>query len=255
MQNRYDFIVSLVREAGEKVLLARNTHLEVSSKNDDRRDLVTNVDLEVNEFIALKIKQTYPEEFIYSEETEEEGKNDFWSIDPIDGTSNFARGIPHFAVVISYFENDIPIVGAIYNPVTQDLFSFSQERGCFLNDKPIHVNNTHLLKDAYVLLHIGRKEEVREWGVSLEREFLGKAKKITNLGSSALDLAYLAAGRVDVVVYGTMTTLDVAVATALVRAAGGEVYDIHGQPILFTKTPQQIIGTSTPELFEEIKTL
>ncbi|MDB5194425.1 MAG: Inositol-phosphate phosphatase [Parcubacteria group bacterium] len=254
MQNRYDFIISTVTEAGELVLSSKEKHLEISAKGGDSRDVLTNVDLEVNIFVTNKIKELFPGEMIYSEETEGgiAGQAAYWSIDPIDGTSNFARNIPHYATVISYIENGEAVVGAIYNPVTRELYSFEKEKGAFLDGKPIRVTDISALKDAYILLHIGRKTEVREWGLNLQKYFLEHAKKNTNLGSSALDLAFLASGRVDAVIYGTMTTADIAIATALVREAGGEVYDIAGAPITLADTPQQIIGTSTRALFDGI---
>lgn len=239
------------------MLEVKDKHLEVSSKGGDSRNLVTNVDLEVNAFITERINADFPNELIYSEETKDKvnESGSFWSIDPIDGTSNFARSIPHFAVVISWIENGEPTMGAIYNPVTNELFSFDKSKGAFLNSEPIKVSNVNILKDSYVLLHIGRKEDIRDWGINLERAFIAGAKKNTNLGSSALDLAFLAAGRVEAVIYGTMTTMDIACATALVRASGGEVYSIDGTPVKFLTTPQQIIATSNRALFEEISKL
>ena len=254
MQNRFEFINTLIKQAGQMVLESRDNHLEVLSKNGDTRDLVTNVDLEVNQFITERINAEFPNELIYSEETKDKvnESGSFWSIDPIDGTSNFARSLPHYAVVISWMENGEPVMGAIYNPVTHELFSFEKGRGSFLNEKQIKVSNITTLKDAYVLLHIGRKEDIREWGLNLQRAFISGAKKNINLGSSALDLSFLAAGRVDAVIYGTMTTMDIACATALVRASGGEVYSLDGTPIKFLTTPQQIVATSNKALFEEI---
>jgi myo-inositol-1(or 4)-monophosphatase len=252
MQNRYDFIISLIKEAGQKLFEVRDAHIETSTKNGDERDLVTNVDIEVNTFVVSKIQEAYPDDKIYTEEDGGEGVGNFWSIDPIDGTSNFARGLPHYAVVISYLEKREPIVGAIFNPVTRELFSFEKGKGAFLNGNTIKTTSVTTIKDSYVLLHIGRKDDVQEWGLHLQKHFLKSAKKNINLGSSALDLAFLAAGRVDAVIYGTMTTLDVAVAVALVRAAGGEVYSPDGMPIMFTKVPQKIVGTATKALFDEI---
>jgi myo-inositol-1(or 4)-monophosphatase len=255
--NRYEFAVLTAKTAGGLVLSSREKHLEVSSKNRDARDLLTNVDVEVNAFVIEAIKRSFPGEVIYSEESVGgiEGNAAYWSVDPIDGTSNFARDIPHFATVISYIENGQATVGAIYNPITDELFSFEKGRGVFLNGKAIHVTNISMIKDAYVLLHIGRKADVQDWGLKLQKYFLVNAKKNTNLGSSALDLAFLASGRVDAVIYGTMTTADIAVATALVREAGGEIYGIDGSSIELRDTPQQIIGTSTKALFEQISNI
>lgn len=236
---------------------ARGEHILVSSKNNDPRDIVTDVDLKIDRFIKSKINTEFPGEKIYSEETADEVdlSESFWSIDPIDGTSNFARGIPHFAVVISWIKNGEPFAGAIYNPVTKELFSFEKSRGASLNGKPISVSKISNLKDTYTLLHIGRKKEIMNWGINLQKNLLEKAKKNINLGSSALDLAFLATGRVDAVIYGTITTVDIAVATALVRAAGGEVYGLDAFPTKLSRVPQQIIATCTKDLFNEISRL
>ncbi len=250
---RHDFIVDLIQKSGEILLGSRDRNIPTTFKDGDLRNLLTTVDLEVNDFIVKKIAEKYPEEEVYSEESARDVKSvNFWSIDPIDGTSNFARSIPHFAVVISFIEGGVPVVGAIYNPVTKELFSFEKGKGAFLNKKQIHVNKVAELREAYVLLHIGRKEEIRTWGIRLQEKLLAFAKKNSNLGSSALDLAFLAAGRVDAVVYGTMTTQDIAVALGLLREAGGEVYDLEGNPVELRDIPQQIIATSNKDLFGEL---
>ncbi|TSD03492.1 MAG: myo-inositol-1(or 4)-monophosphatase [Parcubacteria group bacterium Athens0714_16] len=256
-KNKYNFIISTIKQAGDILIDSREKYFSVSSKDGDSRNIITSVDLEVNNFLEKMIHSTYPDEIIFSEETEDviTTKTGFWSLDPIDGTSNFARNIPHFAVVISYIENNEPVVGAVYNPITRELFSFEKNIGAYLNEKKISVSDVSTLKESYILLHIGRSDDVREWGIKLQRILLGKAKKTINLGSSALDLCFLAAGRVDAVIYGTLTTKDIAAAIAIVREAGGEVYDISGIPVSINKEPQQIIATTNRELFKEISQL
>ena len=256
MEERYLFIIEAIKEAGERLLLLMNKDVLVSSKEGDYRNIVTSADLEINNFLINKIKAAFPEEQIYSEETM--GKNmagSFWSIDPIDGTSNFARRIPHFAIVLTYLEKNIPIMGAIHNPITGELFSFKKGEGAFLNGAKMAVSNVKNIKEAYTILHIGRQEEVRDWGINLHRRLLTSAKKTINLASSALDICFLASGRVDAVIYSAMTTLDVATAIGLLREAGGEVYDAQGLPAQFNQEPQKIIGASTRELFNEIVSL
>lgn len=253
-KNRYNFIISIIKQAGDILLDSRKKHFEISSKKGDPRNIVTSVDLEINNFLEKAICSTYPEEVIFSEETKSVAttKTSFWSIDPIDGTSNFSRHIPHFAIVITYIENNRPAVGAVYNPITRELFSFKKEKGAYLNGEKISVSSISTLKESYTLLHIGRLDSVREWGIKLQKILLGKAKKTINLGSSALDLCFLAAGRVNIVIYGTLTTKDIATAVAIVREAGGEVYDILGKPVSISSKPQKIIGVSNKKLFDEI---
>ena len=139
---RYDFIISTIKEAGDKALKSKDNHLEISIKDGDPRNILTNVDIEVNEYITNSIRVHFPNETIYSEEAADENISlgSFWSIDPIDGTANFARSIPHYAVVIAYVDKGVPIVGAVYNPITNELFSFKKDKGAFLNGKPIHVS-------------------------------------------------------------------------------------------------------------------
>lgn len=253
IENRYNFIIKTIKEAGSMILSLKEKQFEVSTKNEDARDLVTSVDLAVNNFIDKEIHSFYPNEIIYSEEKKSKDLGDtFWSLDPIDGTSNFARGIPHFATCISYIEKGEPMLGAVFNPVTNELFSFQKNEGAFLNDKKIRVSGISKLSDAYVLLHIGRKESLHEWGINLQKKLLKFAKKNINLGSSSLDLCFLAAGRVDAVVYGTLTTRDVASALAIVREAGGEIYTLDSNPVLLSSEPQTIIAISSKNLFEEI---
>lgn len=252
---RSQFILSTIIEAGDLLLKTRAEKFTVSSKNGDTRDLVTSVDLVINEFITNAIQSNFPGEAIHSEETANTigTAGSFWTIDPIDGTSNFAQGIPHFAVCIGYVEAGQPVIGAVYNPVTRDLFSFEKGKGAFLNNTPITVRATEKLADAHVLLHIGRKPELAEWGLTLQKKLLSSAKKNLNLGSSALDICFVAAGRVDAAVYGTLTTMDISSAVGILREAGGEIYDESGNPVGLSDTPQKVFATGTRELFGEIQ--
>jgi myo-inositol-1(or 4)-monophosphatase len=112
MQNRYDFIVTLARSAGEKVLELKDKPMDVSNKDNDPRNILTNVDIEVSEFISESIMDAFPGETIYSEEADADvSSGSFWSVDPVDGTANFARGLPHYSVVIAYVEKGQAVVG------------------------------------------------------------------------------------------------------------------------------------------------
>lgn len=256
--NRYQFILSTITKAGELLLQKRDERFQISIKDGDYRNLVTSVDLEVDSFIKKSIQEKFPGDRIYSEESVDNisiQPGSFWTIDPIDGTSNFARDIPHFAVSCGYIEKGVCIVGAVYNPVTKELFSFEKGKGAFLNEKPIQVSKTKALADAYVLLHIGRPESLHDWGLNLQRKFLSLAKKTINLGSSALDLCFVASGRVDLTIYGTLTTLDCAPAIGIIIEAGGEVYDYFGKPITLQNLPQKIVASCSKELFDQVITL
>jgi len=254
--NYYDFVISLVQEAGEHLKIARVKTFEVSHKGADEKDLVTSVDIEISEFLVAKIKHTFPDHRIYSEEdknTTETLTTEYqWSIDPIDGSANFARGIPHFAVCVALLCKGSPLVGAVYNPVTDELFSFEQGRGAFLNGIEVHVTDITELREVQGIFIIGHQPPLWEWGMATYRTILEAFRKLKNFGSSALDLSFLATGRADIVIYGTLTTNDCAAGIGMVRAAGGEVYTPYGEVVKLTATPQVIIATANKELFDKV---
>lgn len=260
METRH-FIESIVREAGEILKNRIGTPFLVSHKGIDERNVITGVDIEVNDFLLKRIRESYPKHDIYSEEVSDARKSDYqWTIDPIDGTSNFVRGIPHYAVCVGFLEKGVPIAGAVYNPITNELFSFSAVEGAFCNGKQIMVRETMKIADAYTALRIGRsteegRTELFSWGLALHEFLLRQGHKTMNFGSSALDLCFVASGRLDAVIYGTFNTRDVACAIGILRAAGGEIYSYQtGEVAQITDVPQRIIATGTKELCDAIRT-
>lgn len=252
----YDFIVATVREAGEVLKKARDKGFQTSAKGGDPRDIITSVDLAVNEHIIKKIKETYPQDVLYSEEGGgvESGAR-IWVIDPIDGSANFSRGIPHYAICIGLLEHGVPIAGAVYNPVTDELFSFKKDGGAFLNGKPISVSAIDTLKDAAVFFRAGREPELWNWGGSSYTKLLSHANKTFNYGGSALDACFVAAGRIEANIYGRLTTMDIASAIGILLEAGGQVVNEKGEPIEFSTEPQTIVMANTKEIKQALLTL
>ncbi len=241
----YDFIIKTVREAGELLMRLREEKFETLEKSGDPRDIVTSVDLAVNDFIIGKIRDSFPEDAIYSEEGGgiESGKNS-WAIDPIDGSSNFARGIPHFAVCVAHLTDGVPDAGAVFNPVTNELFSFKKGDGAFLNGNPISVSKITELKEASVFLHAGRKPELWTWGGDSYTKLLSATKKTSNYGGSALDTCFVAAGRIEANIYGRLTTMDIAAAIGILLEAGGRVVNDKGEPVTYSTEPQRVLMTN-----------
>src|SRR6185369_15453384 len=160
---QYDFILAHVKAAGALLMQLREEKFEVLAKGGDPRDVVTSVDFSVNDYLVGKIHESFPDDLVYSEESGgAHTAPHLWTIDPIDGSSNFARGLPHFAVCVAYLEEGVPMAGAVYNPVTNELFSFKKDGGAFLNGKQIHVSSISTLSDALVFLTAGRKPELHE---------------------------------------------------------------------------------------------
>lgn len=257
MTDPYDFAIDLVKKAGVRLKSFHHEVLVVSHKGSDYRDVLTNADTELNQFLIDEIAREFPEHKIYSEEVKgpqgEQISEWEWTLDPIDGSANFSRGIPHYAVCVGLLHNRVPVLGAVYNPITDELFSFEKGKGAYLNNVQVHASLVTDPRDAYSLLRTGRKKEYLEWGVTTQRDFLQYTKKVSNFGSSALDLCFVGAKRADIVAYGTLTTQDIAVAVGFVREAGGEVYTIDGVPVTLSKESQLVVATATRELFEKIQ--
>jgi myo-inositol-1(or 4)-monophosphatase len=250
------FAKNLAKQAGEYAY-EKQRSVEVRHKNDDVRDLVTNVDFEIDEMLQKAILEKYPDHSIHSEESKgiKQGTEFLWALDPIDGTSNYSRGIPHYATAVSVMKDNEVIVGAVYNPTTDECFAVDPEGNATLNGEPIRVSKVTKLKKAGVNFHPGRKEEHREWAGKLKVFLLGAAQKSSNFCASALDVCFVAAGRTDVLIYGTFTAIDVIGSLQILRAAGGEIYDYETRkPLTELETPKRIIATSTPELLGDFFT-
>lgn len=202
-------------------------------------DLVTNIDRKSEELIMKKIKERYIHHHILSEE-QANGQNGFsilasyddycWVIDPLDGTMNFVHNISHYAVSIAVMKNGDPIVGVIYEPNRRELFSAEKGKGAFLNGQPIQVSKQDRLEDS--LLHTGFCAP--DWNVnsSLQSEFqkgYGRCRYIRITGSSALDLAYVASGRIDGFWQRGLSPWDIAAGVLLVEEAGGRVSGIKNE--------------------------
>lgn len=257
----YDFTVSSVKEAGGILMNARDEGFATMAKDDDPRDIVTTADKKVNDFLLQKIRQAFPEHSIYSEEggdvaiTNEHSDSYQWVIDPIDGSANFSRGIPHFAICIGLLESGVPVVGAVYNPVTDELFSFKKGNGAFLNGAPMHVSDITELSKSHVFFHAGRKEELRDWGGESYRRLLGSVRKTSNFAASSLDACFVAAGRIEANVYGTLSTLDIAPALGLLVEVGGVIADAQGNTPIFSRVPQKIYMANNQTTLDAVRSL
>lgn len=260
MRDLYEFTVKLVEKAGNNLKELYYSDFSVSYKGNDIKNVITNADIKINDFIISEIKKRFPDHSIYSEEGtgEQSKKSEYaWTIDPIDGTYNFLRHIPHFAVCIGLMKNNEPIVGAVYNSITGELFSFQKNNGAFLNGQKIQVSLQTDLKKSFILLRVGRKPEFIEWGVNLYKLFLEKEIKVSNLASSSLDICFVAAGRAEAAIYGTLTTMDAAPAIGILNEAGGEFVELSASDdkslyLKFSKKPQKILAVCNTSIKEEI---
>ena len=196
----------LIRDFGEL------ENLQVSKKGP--KDFVTNADIKAEKIIIEELKKARPNYSIISEENGVEKNKDesnFWIIDPIDGTTNFLHGVPHFAISIALQSNNEIVCGLIYDPIKDELFYAEKNHGAYFNNQRIRVS---------------RKRDIDECLFAV-----GKGKYNPDLiyrrsGSAALDLAYVASGRFDGYFQNNLNLWDVAAGIIIVKEAGGIVNEI-----------------------------
>ncbi|HEY0567780.1 MAG TPA: inositol monophosphatase family protein [Xanthobacteraceae bacterium] len=212
-------------------------HLQVSLKGP--ANFVTAADRRAEEILRAELAKARPTYGFLGEEggrTEGEDKSHTWIVDPLDGTTNFLHGIPHFAISIGLEREGAMIAGLIYNPVTEELFIAERGQGAFLNDQRLRVAARRRLSEAVVacaLPHYGRGDLAL--GLKELAAVQVKVAGLRRFGAAALDLAYVAAGRFDAYWERNLSAWDMAAGILIVREAGGYVTDIlGGEEILAT---------------------
>jgi myo-inositol-1(or 4)-monophosphatase len=215
---------TLIRDFGEI------EHLQVSRKGPG--DFVSVADKNAEKILIDELQKARPNYSILSEEIGEI-KNDSefkWIIDPIDGTANFLHGIPHFCISIGLEHNKEIICGIIYDPIKDEMFTAEKGNGSFLNNQRMRVSSRSKLEDCIVFTG-GPKQDSESRELSLEeyKKFSSKVLiPIRKMGSAALDMAYVAAGRCDGFWQRNLNYWDIAAGIILIKEAGGFVTDFSG---------------------------
>ncbi len=227
MQPMLNIAVRAARSAGEIILRSADkaSHLAVDSKG--KNDFATEIDRLAEKEIISIIKAAYPEHSILAEESGEHAGNDFvWVIDPLDGTTNFIHGFPQYAVSIALkYKNRIEI-GVVYDPLREELFTAKRGGGAMLNNRRLRVTGLTSMKGA--LIGTGFPFKVPQHldaYLNMFRAITIDSAGIRRAGSAALDLAYLAAGRLDAFWEIELKEWDMAAGILLVKEAGGVATD------------------------------
>ncbi len=228
------FAIDVAEDAGKITLNGfRNDSTSIEYKS--RTNLVTSVDMESEEFIYSTIRKTYPSHTIIAEEG---SRNDqpgefMWYVDPIDGTNNFAHGIPHFCISVGLYsrtENSM-VCGAIYNPCSGEMFSARKGNGAYLGSSSIHVSGTDDL--GISILATGFPYDKENAEINNLREFnafLPGLQGVRRMGSAALDLCYVACGRFDGYWEHALSPWDIAAGAIIAMEAGATVTRYDGSP-------------------------
>jgi len=225
------------RSAGELIVRSTDRLDAISVNEKDAKDYVTEIDRAAEQSIVNALRKAYPTHGILGEEGgllegSGEGADYLWIIDPLDGTSNYLRGFPHYCVSIALVENGEPIDAVIFDPLRNELFTASKGNGAVLNDRRLRVSDRKDLEGT--MIHTGFAPRERSRASSQLKTvdtLLVQAEDVRRTGSAALDLAYVACGRADAYFEAGVKAWDIAAGVLLVREAGGKVCNYRGAPL------------------------
>ncbi|MCH1553526.1 MAG: inositol monophosphatase [Luminiphilus sp.] len=255
MEPTVNIALRAARKAGDIIARASDdiSRLRVEAKG--KADFVTEVDLAAEEEIISSLQKTYPDHAFLCEESGRTGPEDadyLWIIDPLDGTSNFMRGIPHYCVSIACVAKGKLEHAVILDPIRQEEFTASRGRGAQVNGRRMRVSNRRDLKDSLIgtgTPFLGHCDDRLDWYVKGLTTIAGQSMGIRRMGSAALDLAYVAAGRMDGFWEAGLNAWDVAAGILLVRESGGLVTDFNGSDAVLDGGD---IMSANPKLLRQI---
>jgi len=217
--------------AAGKIMRRQMQHVDaIPVERKDRHDYVSEVDKACEAEIVREIKRFYPDHAFLCEESGKSGENDHvWVIDPLDGTSNYLHGIPHFAVSIAQQVRGKTVHAVVYDPIREELFSASKGSGAYLNNKRIRVSARNGLEGAVLAtaFPFRNRENLQAYARVFQAVF-SKVEDFRRAGTASLDLAWVAAGRMDGYFEVGIKPWDVAAGALIVREAGGVVMDFNG---------------------------
>lgn len=244
MKKHIDVAVVSVVKAGDYAKKRKGKIRYISYKGEI--NLVTDVDKICEDIIVGTIKKYFPSHSILSEEnyTKRTPAEYRWVIDPLDGTTNYAHGLPIYSVSVALERNDEIVLGIVYDPEREELFKAERDRGSYLNKKRIRVSKTQNLKKA--LLVTGFAYNIRRTtqdNMNYFTRFLKTSQAVRRLGSAALDISYVACGRFDGFWEMSLHPWDSAAGLLIVREAGGKVTRFDGSP--YTHYDKEILATNS----------
>jgi len=227
---RREALLEALRRAG-RVLSRRFGR--VGYRHKRRADLVTAADLESQKEILAVIRGAFPGDDYLAEEdgVRDTGAEHLWLIDPLDGTTNYAHGYPASCVSIGVLRRGRPLLAGIYDPFRDELFLAGKGRGATMNGRRMQVTRTRRVADSLLVTGFAYdRAERADFYLARLKSFLLRCHDVRRSGSAALDLAWVAAGRVDGFWEYGLSPWDVAAGWLLVAEAGGKVTDFAGRP-------------------------
>jgi myo-inositol-1(or 4)-monophosphatase len=236
LENRLGLARDVALAAGELVRRRFQSRDAGAFTMKGHQDYLTEADAEVEAFVTERIQAAFPGDCIFGEEGGGEIGVHTWVVDPIDGTANFARGIPHFCVSIAYVRDGAPQIGAIANPVAGELFMAARGGGAFCNDRVMQVSAINDMRQATIELGWSTRLPISSYVTMVDR-VMASGAGMRRAGSGALGLTDVAAGRIDGYAELHMNSWDALAGLLLVQEAGGWTNDFLAGDVLRSGNP------------------
>ncbi|MCH2177783.1 MAG: inositol monophosphatase [Mariniblastus sp.] len=230
------------QSAGEIIGCYFRKDFETNTKShpEGTEGLVTQADIAAEQSIIRIIQEAFPDHAIMAEESAQspDDSEHLWVVDPLDGTNNFAHGIPHFAVSIAYCYQRQPICGVVYDPIRNDWFVAEQGRGAWHNRKQVQVNSQHSLAETMVAVGFYYdRDEMMRTTLSAISDFFGQGiHGIRRMGAAALDIIHVGTGQYGVYFEYTLSPWDFAAAWIFLLEAGGQITDGKGNELCLKRS-------------------
>ena len=249
----------LVKIAAIEELLKDFGHSEYEYKEDG--SVVTPADLAMQNRLERELKQHWPMYEILGEEMTDAEQNaviskalssktdGYWCIDPLDGTSNYAANLPFFAVSIALIVDNQQQVGLIYDPIRDEMFTAIKGQGAYLNNKLINHADTKRIPDKSVVAEIDLKRLPEKVAIKLVTESIFASQR--NIGSSAIDWCWMAAGRFDIYLHGGQKMWDYAAGSLIFKEAGGQSMSLDNEDVFRGQNEiRSVLASHDKELFD-----
>ena len=224
-------MIRAAEKAGRAVLRDFGEVEQLQASRKGPRDFVTKADEKAERILQEELQKARPRYGLLMEETGEVAGSDTshrFIVDPIDGTTNFMHGIPHFAVSVALEEDRTPIAGVVYNPVSDELFWAERNVGAYLHERRLRVSSRNTLADGLIAAppFVPAAHDFEAWRGIVDR--LARLGTIRTLGAASLNLAYIAAGRLDAYAERGLKPWDTAAGAVILQEAGGVISDFSG---------------------------
>ncbi|MBM4764367.1 inositol monophosphatase family protein [Bacillus sp. B15-48] len=242
-----------VKEAGESIRASFPKTLDIKTKSNPN-DLVTNIDKETEQYFIKKIKATFPDHQILGEEGYgdkiDELSGIVWIIDPIDGTMNFIHQQRNFAISVAVYENGKGRIGLIYDVVHDELYHVIRGQGVFMNGLELPRLEARGVSESIIALNATWVTENRRLPPSLLAPLVKKARGTRSYGSAALEMVYVASGRIDAYLTPRLAPWDFAAGVIMIEELGGVATNLRGEP--FDLIKENSVLVAKPGLHSEI---